>query len=124
MSRPEGRSARGGGRERAALEPVLRAPGAPADDAGVAGQRGAVRESRRPDCPVAAVHPPCAEFPPQPVLAGHARALKAGELEAGETVLGEVAMTSYGDASVLEGEVEDPGVADDREIDEEALEPF
>src|SRR5215217_189500 len=63
----------------AGSELVLRASRAPAHDAGIAGQRGSVAQSRRPDRPVGAVCSPGAEFPPQPVLAGHARALKAGK---------------------------------------------
>src|SRR5215213_6318598 len=109
----------------AAPDLVLRAPGAPAHDAGIARERGSVDQSRRPDCSVGAVRSARAEFPPQPVLAGHARALKkAGELEARESVLSEAAMTSHGDGPVLEREVERPRIADDREIDEEALQPF
>src|SRR5215213_1597360 len=96
---------------------------APAHDAGVTGQRGSVGQSRGRDGPVGAVRSPCAEHSLQPVLAGHARALKAGKREAGEAVLGDLAVTSHGDAPVLEREVEGPGIADDREIDEEALKP-
>src|SRR5215210_2999757 len=110
-------------RWRAAPELGLRASRAPAHDAGVAGQRGSVGQSRGRDGPVGAVRSPCAELSLQPVLTGHARALKAGKREAGEALLGDLAVTSHRDFEVLDREVEGLGIADDREIDEEAPEP-
>src|SRR5215216_5157474 len=95
----------------------------PVHYAGVATQRRSVGLPSRPDRLVSARRPPGAEFAPKPELTRHSRARGAKPGEAREAVLREAAVTPHGDAEVLERIQKDRGVADDLQIDEEALEP-